>query len=514
MMQCAQQTPITGGEKDTVAPIIDTLKLTAPANGSINFNTQSITINFNELVVLKNADKQIIITPFLESQPDIYTKGKKVIVDFKEPLSPNTTYIINFGDAIVDITEGNVFRNYKYVFSTGSYIDSLQYEAFVYEAASKKSQKDILVMLYKDHEDSVVSKIKPSYFGKTNASGKCVIQNIAAGEYKVVALKDENGNYKFDPKEELIGYREEKFIAASDTIQDTIGIFLSQPEQLEIISSTVNANGKGTVILNTQIHKDSIIFADSVKALFIGSEYTISKTRDTIQYWINPSASERNKYPMIVVNGKKFNTYLKQPTDSILKFKTNAGRNLKPQEDLYFEFFQPIETINEELIKLFKDSTIMEFEIIQTSLTKVMIAADFKQDFQYKVELLPGAVTSYYNIINDTITALFEKNEANKYGNIILSVDTKEDIDFILALMEGEKTIKTIQLKKSELANVNFQNLKSGKYSFRLIFDANSNGIWDTGNYYEHTQPERVEYYNEEIDLKKGWDMDLSWIIK
>ncbi len=514
MMQCAQQTPITGGEKDTQAPIIDSVKLTSPANGSINFTTQSITINFNELVILKNADKQIIITPFLESKPDIYTKGKKVIVDFKEPLTPNTTYIINFGDAIVDITEGNIFRNYKYVFSTGSYIDSLEYEAFVYEAASKKAQKDVLVMLYRDYEDSVVNKNKPSYFAKTNAAGKCKIQNIAAGEYKVVALKDENGNYKFDPKEELIGYLDQKFVASTDTIADTIGVFLNQPKQLEITASSINPNGKGTIILNTNLHKDSIVFTDSVKALFIDNNFYIAKTRDTINYWIKPTVAEQNKYPMIVGNSKKFNTFLKQPTDSILKFKSNAGTNLKPQQDLYFEFLQPIEKVNENQITLLQDSTPIEFEVIQTNLTKLVIAADFKPDFQYAITLLPNAVTSYYNISNDTISATFEKNEANKYGNILLSISTSEPSNYILILMKGENSVKTLQLTPNQLGKIEFQNLENGQYAFKLIYDSNNNGIWDTGDYYQHIQPERVEYYNEEIDLKKGWDMDIKWIIK
>jgi uncharacterized protein (DUF2141 family) len=465
-------------------------------------------------VVLKNADKQIIITPFLESKPDIYTKGKKVIVDFKEPLDPNTTYIVNFGDAIVDITEGNIFKNYKYVFSTGTFIDSLTYDAFVYDAATKKPQKDILVMLYREHEDSVVNKIKPSYFGKTNIAGQCNIQNIAVGEYKVIALKDDNSNYKFDPKEELIGYSEELFVSASDTIRDTIGVFLNESEQIEILSSTVNANGKGTIILNTQLQKDSIVFVDSVTSLFIDNEFSISKSRDTIKYWINPLTAIQNKYPMVVGNAKKFNTYLKQPTDSSLKFKSNAANNLRPQEDLYFEFLQPIETINEAKFKLLQDSSIMDFEIIQTSKNKIVIAADYNPDFQYKVELLPGAVTSYYKLENDTISASFEKNEANKYGNIMLSVDTKEVGKFILTLMEGDKTIKTLHLSPAEIKNINFQNLSKGKYSMKLVFDANGNGIWDTGNYYDHLQPERIEYYDEVIDLKNGWDMDISWIIK
>ncbi len=513
-MQCAQQTPITGGTKDTQSPKIDTLKRELPLNGSTNFNTQSITINFDELVVLKNADKQIIITPFLDTKPEIYTKGKKVIVEFKEELNPNTTYIINFGDAIADITEGNVFKNYKYVFSTGSYIDSLSYDAFVYNAFNKTPVKDVLVMLYKEHEDSVVNKMKPSYFGKTNLLGKCYIQNIAAGDYKVVALKDENSNYTFDPKEELIGFIDQRFAAATDTIADTIGVFLNLPEKLEILASTINPNGKGTIVLNKSIPMDSIVLADSVKSLFLDQQYTLSRSRDTIYYWIDPTVSEQKKYPLVVANCKKFNTYLKQPTDSVLNFRTNAGQNLKPHEDLYFDFLQPIDSVDITMIKLSEDSSELAFEVIQVTPTKIVIAADYQIDHTYKIQLLPGAFTSSYNVVNDTINASFQRNEANQYGNLIVSIAPNSGENFILELLRGEKVVKRSSVSKSELNSLNYPNLSSGKYSLKLIFDDNNDGFWNTGDYYKHISPERVEYYNEVIDLKKGWDMDITWIIK
>ena len=135
--RCAQQTSLTGGERDRTPPAIDSTKKVTPPNGTLNFNTSRISIPFDEYVKLKDKEKQILITPFLETSPDIYVKGKKVIIDFESPLENSTTYIVSFGNSIVDITEGNEMTNYKYVFSTGDFIDSLNYNAVIYDAFYK-----------------------------------------------------------------------------------------------------------------------------------------------------------------------------------------------------------------------------------------------------------------------------------------------------------------------------------------------------------------------------------------
>jgi hypothetical protein len=202
MLSCAQQGILTGGEKDTRPPQIDSTRLEQPPNRTVNFSSSRIIIPFDEYVVLHEVRKQVVITPLLPTQPKIYVQGKKVVVDFESSLAPNTTYIINFGDAIRDITEGNKLSNYKYVFSTGSFLDSLQYTAYVYDAYTKKPVTGALVMLYQEAQDSVVKKQKPMYFAKTNAAGKCTIENIGEHSYKVFALVDGNDNYLWDQKDE------------------------------------------------------------------------------------------------------------------------------------------------------------------------------------------------------------------------------------------------------------------------------------------------------------------------
>lgn len=181
----------------------------------------------------------------MKRPPEIYVKGKKVIVDFKAPLENNTTYIINFGKSIIDLTEGNEMVNYRYVFSTGSYIDSLKYSASVYDAFNKTPVEGAYVMLYKDHQDSVLLKKKPNYFGVTDAMGNCTIENIASGTYKVLTFQEDNGNYLWEPDNEMIGYSNRLFNAAQDTIVDTMTVFSNQPDELNIEEAMITSSGKG-----------------------------------------------------------------------------------------------------------------------------------------------------------------------------------------------------------------------------------------------------------------------------
>ena len=124
LVSCAQIRPLSGGEKDIEAP--KELEST-PLNGATNFIENTIEVNFDEFIKLTNLTSQLIVSPLMETPPEVMVKGKKLIIKLKSELAANTTYSINFGNSISDITENNVFPNYKYVFSTGSFIDSLSY---------------------------------------------------------------------------------------------------------------------------------------------------------------------------------------------------------------------------------------------------------------------------------------------------------------------------------------------------------------------------------------------------
>lgn len=510
--KCAQQTPLSGGKKDVVAPQLDTNKVVQPPNGSINFSAERIVIPFNEFVKLKDKDKQILITPFLETTPNIYVKGKKVIVDFKAPLDDNTTYIINFGNSIVDITEGNEVVNYKYVFSTGSYIDSLTYDAAVYDAFQKTPVEGAYVMLYKTHEDSVLTKEKPNYFGITNGSGTCHIENIASGNYKVVAFTEDNNNYKWDAKKEKIGFLESRFNADQDSIQDTLVIFNNLPKELKVVEANITTSGKGWIAFNQPLKQGFNFSKDSVITSFSHEKTTrLNSTRDSIFFFTKPSFLAGDKLSIGIENATRKVT-IPAVEDTLLSFKTNASRGLKPNEDLSFKLSQPIANIDESRIDLKLDDISIPFQITQEGNDLCVVRTEWEMGENYEITLLPGAFTSYKSLTNDTIGALFETHEENDFGQLNSTIKCYFGGFYMLELLKDGK-VQYRDFVDGEEFTMSYPDLFPGNYSLRVIFDENYNGIWDTGDYFDHLQPERVEYYSDPIQIKKGWDMEIEWEI-
>ncbi|MGI8892225.1 MAG: Ig-like domain-containing protein, partial [Bacteroidia bacterium] len=200
---CANIVTPTGGEKDLIPPEI---LQEFPPNKSINFSSKEIRINFDEYILLRDPLQQIITSPPLTPAPEYQIKKRSLIIKLPDTLRPNTTYTMNFGNSIVDNTEGNPLAGYQYVFSTGNFIDSLFISGKVTSAFTNDPVKDVTVMLYDQMDDSLPYKNRPSYFARSNESGTYRISNISANEFKLFTLKDENSNYLFDQPTELIGF--------------------------------------------------------------------------------------------------------------------------------------------------------------------------------------------------------------------------------------------------------------------------------------------------------------------
>ncbi len=200
LASCASQVAPTGGIKDIVPPQVEKSN---PENLSVNFHASRISITFDEYVQLNDATNQVFFSPALESNPVFKLRGKTLLIDLPDTLRKNTTYTVNFGNAIKDITEGNIMLSYQYVFSTGSSIDSLRMQGKLQNALGGKLKPNILVMLYRNAtDDSVVAKQRPDYNARTDTSGSFVISHISDGSYKLFALDDQNFNLLYDQPDE------------------------------------------------------------------------------------------------------------------------------------------------------------------------------------------------------------------------------------------------------------------------------------------------------------------------
>ena len=200
---CAKVVAPTGGPKDVTPP---KLVHSTPGLKSTNFKGKEIILTFDEFLQLKDAVTKVVISPPPLKQPEVKLKGRSVILRFDENLKPNSTYSIFFDDAIQDLNEGNAKKNYYFTFSTGSQLDTMELRGRVCNAQSGLPEKDVVVSLYNEMNDSLPYKERPFYISKTNISGDFTIKYLANKPYKLFALKDANSSLTFDLPSEAIAF--------------------------------------------------------------------------------------------------------------------------------------------------------------------------------------------------------------------------------------------------------------------------------------------------------------------
>jgi len=193
IVACANQGFPTGGPKDEDPPFI---KESTPEPNALNYSEKTIEIEFNELIQLKNANQKLVVSPPMNKKPTISTRGKVLEILFEEDLQPNVTYTLDFADGIADNNEGNIIPSFRFSFSTGETVDSLQVSGHLFESDDLSPADGILVMLYNNLADSAFETLVPVRMAKTNEKGYFSIQNVHPGRYRVYALDDKNNSYK------------------------------------------------------------------------------------------------------------------------------------------------------------------------------------------------------------------------------------------------------------------------------------------------------------------------------
>ena len=337
---CATVATLSGGPKDETPPRLDSLKSTL--NYQTNFRPSGIVLHFDEWISLRNIN-QILVSPPLSSSPAIKQRGKRVTLEFDDPADfrENTTYNINFGNSIVDFTEGNPYSNFSFIFSTGDIIDSLILRGRVIDAFDEKPEKDAMVMLYDDHTDSVVVKSRPYYFAYTDASGNFTITNIREGYYKVFGLKDANANFLFDNISERIAFPDSLVFIGGDTISPYIQMRMYLPDlPLNIRSRNITAWGK--ISLEYSRRPDSISILDSsVKIL------ETENLRDSTFLWFDTSQAH-DSIQLVMKSEDQIDTLLirqrrkfSDPVHLNIVSRT-SGLRLHPDTKLELLFNQPV----------------------------------------------------------------------------------------------------------------------------------------------------------------------------
>lgn len=548
LVSCAQVVVPGGGERDILPPKV--LKYT-PDSAQLNFNSKNIEINFNEFIQLKDLNNQLLISPPLSRTPDVTIKNKALHIelDKNETLKPNTTYCISFGNSVQDLNEGNPIENFKYIFSTGTFIDSLSLKGKVQNGFNQSNEKGIVVMLYSDVNDSIVYKSQPDYFAKTEKDGTFQINNIKAGKYKLIAIKDANANYKYDGESESIGFID-AIIDVSEKQTILIDLFQEPAKKVYLKKYTHDSYGKVSLFFNQG--------SDSLRVQPINNDQKgvqefleFSKNNDTLTYWIKNfmkdslilQVSNGNKVLDTVslkfISREEAEKSKKNPLKLKVVSSPNGNQSFDLNSSIAIKFSHPISTKEKAESVQFREDTLtyktkwyLGFSGYNDEIVKIgywdsvedannpgtfISAPEFKnftlkENTNYHLLILPGTFTDIFGLTNDSIKIDFKTREEKYYGSVKLKLQVPPAKGFyIVQLLDEAGNIVREDLTVEKSMVLEYSYLAPKKYKLKIIYDDNRNHKWDTGNYLKKIHPEKVIYNSELINIRSNWDAELEW---
>ncbi len=261
---CANIVPPSGGLRDSLPPV--PVRAT-PRDSALNANEQKITITFDEYIELKNAYEKVLISPYPTKDPGFDSKLRTLTIRLKDSLLPNTTYSIDFGDAIVDLNEGNPLKNFRYTFSTGSTIDSSELTGRIVLAETGKTDSTMFAVLYTKQQDSTVAKEKPKYVARVDGKGNFRFTNLPEGTFYIYALKDEDGDKKYSQPIEQFAFLDSPILINSNAKPIKLYAFAAEKEKKRAGSSGTGAKGdKAKMLLSSNnLEAGAQDFLDSFK---------------------------------------------------------------------------------------------------------------------------------------------------------------------------------------------------------------------------------------------------------
>ena len=522
---CANRVTPSGGDKDVLPPIA---KRYAPLNYSTRFTDRKIVIDFDEYIQLKDINKQLIISPLIEPEPEISIHKRSLVIELPDSLKPNTTYTINFGEAVADVHEGNSLTGFQYVFSTGEILDSLQCSGKVMDAFSHKTEKGIVVMLYRGQDDSLPFKKLPDYFAKTDETGNYTIKNISAGTYKIFALNDKNNNYRCDnPQEEAIAFADSVIIVPG-TQPATLKLFTQAPGTLFVKRAIKEPNGAVIIAFNKTVQNLAWnITVPPIAPDGILSE--VSQQKDSLWLWLKDTTADTLKLT-VSQNAIVFDTI----SVSLKRNQSNSGRGkgeqrssntftyrsniingeLKPQDTLRLIMSNPIISSMTSGIKLLQDSIpVIDFNVYFNDLLKreLIVYNKWKDNVKYNLVIPAGSFNTINGMANDTIQLNFFTMSENSLGTLKTSLAIANDsVQRVLQLVnENLQIIQQVNVGNPGIYI--FENIAPGSYKLRLLDDKNSNGKWDGGDYWSKKLPENFRYYTDPIQVRANWELEVAF---
>ena len=509
MSSCAKRGTPEGGPIDEDPPRV---LREVPPNNSVFFNDQRIRIFFNEYIKLDDLNSQLVVSPPIEkSKYSIFPQGgasKYIDIDINETFSDSTTYVFNFGQSIKDNNEENELPFYKYAFSTGTYIDSLELDGIINDSYSSKTEELITAMLYPINDryyDSIIYKEKPRYVASTLDSTYFKFTNLKKGKYHLVAIKDYNNNFLFDPLIDKIAFYDDIIeVPANNDIELSIfreepSFFIFKPFQNFYNRVSFGFRGENDSlkinILNKNFEKSSVI--------------TYEKDKDTVNFWFNEF--DYDTLHMRIKNKSYLKEYkLAYPKKTLekdsLQIESANNNIIELGSKFILNSNIPLKFIDNNYINILnKDSVSVKFSTKIENKNKVVFDFDVLPNDKYSINLLPNSIIDFYENTIDTLSYVLSTKKTSDYGTLILNITSLKTYPIIVELLDlNEKIIKTKYLS-SNLDDCIFNNINPGDYNIRLIYDKNENKKWDSGNYLKKINAEKTIHSIEKIKVRANW---------
>lgn len=583
---CASMGNPDGGPYDEEPP---KFVRSTPKPFAINSKEKKVTIEFDEFIKLEKAAEKVVVSPPQLEQPEIKASGRKVVVGLVDSLRPNTTYTIDFADAIVDNNEGNPLGNYAFTFSTGTTIDTMEVSGTVLSASDLEPVKNIQVGLHSDLSDSAFMKKPFDRVSRTDSRGHFSIRGIAPGKYRIYALMDGNQNYLFDSKTEMIAFSDSIIIPAMEDAmrQDTIwkdsltidtiksvGYIRFLPDDI-ILRAFKEENDRQYLTRSERDKENHFVLTFSARADTLPTlkglnfderdAFIIEKTdrNDSICYWIKDSLIYQMDTLEIQMDYLATDTLdrLVPQTDTLFlankltraerekleakaaeekekerKKKEKKGEKIEPEptkfltlnvdapsafdldRNVYLSFDEPVASIDTAAIhmEIKKDSLWEEIPFLFVSDSvlprKYEILAEWEPEKEYQLSIDSIAFKGVYGLHTNKVKQTMKVKKLDEYGTILLNI-TGADSTAVVELLDGSgKVLRQQRITPQNTADFYYLN-PGTKFYIRLFNDRNGNGVWDTGKYSEHLQPEEVYYFPKVWEMKANFEFEENWNI-
>jgi len=512
IQSCAQMASPPGGKKDTLAPKLVT---SIPLNKSKNYKGKKLELTFNEYVNVKNLNQELLITPNIGTyQTRIRPNGLSILLD--STLKDQTTYTFNFRNAIEDMSERNVGKNIKLVFSTSNAIDSLSITGKIKLVDQNKAYENVLVCLYPYNDTLRIDKSKPYYFTKTDTSGIYTLENLARGKYYMAAFIDGNNNLLYNSNKEPVDFMTESFFFLDKNEIKNFYITLQNQDPLKIIKTTSTAKtilyeiSRGIKELELENKKDLIYQIEGDKNIRIYAKNIEPKDTLFISANITDSLNRKINIPL-KVKFREINKKEKVVRTSLqVSFLPTQGKYVSPEDSLILNFPKPVVSWDSKRVQFkTEENETITLPDEAYSWNKYSNKLTIKKSFlpyrdKFILNLEKGAFVSVENDSSDVQKQAYQFQDLEEYGSIEGKVGENPS-NYVVQLLNATNMQVLYEQKTSQ--KFNFIHVEPGVYLIRVIEDTNRNGYKDIGNYLLKTKPENVFYLEGKVKLKANFQI-------